>query len=248
MKKHFFTLILLLGTMVAMTACNKEVDPVEPENPTDTIVPEAPAQAVTITIDNILPDAYTCTFTKADSCTAYFILTAEPGSIEPFLAWSGFTTVEQAVEGWGIKYTESATYTWKDQTPNTDYVIYALARCPHGDVLITDTIRTAVLGGHGASVITVSVSNITSTTVTTTATPNDQTAVFHDLIISKEYFDSIGVDSTIALLKADYYPHYSTDVWQWMDLTPGTEYYFVAIGKNADDVWGEMAKTAFTTL
>ena len=234
-------LLLLFFCLAAFVACKK--DDVTPINPG----PERPTPAVIINIDDITTSSFTCTFNKCDSCLTYDIYAAEPGATEAFIGMF-VASLEDAVSQWGIHVSSDTTYTWKDMTPDEDYVIYVLAHCEHGNILITDTIHTAILGGHGESVITLSVSNIGTNHVTTTAVPNDQTAMFKDLIITKEYFDAIGRDSVISLVKEDYYTHYNTDTWTWSDLQPNTDFYFVAIGQNADKQWGEFSLLPFSTL
>lgn len=243
MKKIF----VLLAAALMMAACGK--DEIEPNTtPNDTTEnPVVEDQIVNIVPVDISYEDFTFRFEKADSCVAYWIMTAEPGTQEQFLPMFGFSCIEDAVQAWGIKCVSDTTYKWKEMTPSTDYVIYVVATTETDRYMVTDTIRTAALGGHGESVITVSVENITSTSAKTIATANAETALFKDLVITREYFDEIGVDSVRSMVMNDYYEHYSTDVWVWESLDPSTEYYFCAMGKNIDGVWGQMATTSFST-
>jgi hypothetical protein len=52
----------------------------------------------------------------------------------------------------------------------------------------------------------------------------------------------------MAILLEQPYWLYETDHWEWLDLTPGMEYYAFAIGQNAAEQWGEMTLVPFTTL
>lgn len=245
--KKLFKLFFAIALVGMIASCGKEND--NNDNPDVIDRPDRPTNtnAVQIHLDAITPETITCTFDKVDSCTSYRILCCEPESQEMFFPMFGFTSWEQATEAWGLLCIGDTTYTWDEMIPNTNYVIFVLAHFANHDTLITDTVFTQTLGGHGTSSISLEVNNITSTSVTTIATPNAETALFKDFIISKEYYDEIGHDSTIALLKADYYDHYSTDTWTWIDLTPNTEYYFAGIGKNVDGQWGEMSIMPFST-
>lgn len=243
--KQFFTVFLLAALFGVFAACDPKED--TPDNPVTPDNPIRPTAAVRVSIDAIAPESFTVTFNKVDSCLNYHILACEPASQEMFFPMFQITSWEQATAAWGILCTGDTTYTWDEMIPNTEYVIFVLAHFDSRDTLITDTVFTATIGGHGTSSVSVSVANVTSVSVTTTAEPNQETALFKDFVITKDYYEQIGHDSTVNLLKSDYYTHYSVDTWTWIDLTPGTEYYFAAIGQNADGQWGEMSMVPFAT-
>ena len=87
----------------------------------------------------------------------------------------------------------------------------------------------------------------TKTSVFVTATPNEETAEYHYILIEKAYADSIGVDSTMQILHEDPYALYDIDRWEWIDLHENTEFYAIAQGKNAQGEWGEITKVEFKT-
>ncbi len=246
----------------AITACKtSDSDATKPSA-------DKPGQAeslVTITVDNVTPTTITCSFAMSADCVEYYIVASKPEDIEPWVGspYAG-PTIEETVELWGIKYQANATYTWTEMVPNSLYVIYVTAKDASGSrVLCTDTVTTSAGGGHGESVITVTVTDITNVGATTTATPNDQTMMFKDLVFEKSLYDSIhtyyeGIDvqtadqmtsdSLFRMLKEDVYEYYEEDQWVWNNLESGTEYMFMAAGMNADSIWGEMALTNFKTL
>lgn len=220
---------------------------------------------VNITVDQMTPTTITCSFAMNDECTAYYIVASEPESIEPWIGSPfGGATLEETIVNWGIEYTHDATYTWEKMAPNTTYVVYVAAKDASGTlVLYTDTVSTPMNGGHGESIVTVTATDITNVGATTTATPNDQTAMFKDLVINKWLYDDIyahfetismqdadelTTDSLFRMLMDDPYEYYTVDQWVWNNLEAGTEYFFIAVGMNADSVWGELAMTSFTTL
>lgn len=158
--------------------------------------------------------------------------------------------IEALVASWGITYTTDSNYTWTDMAPNTEYDIYALAIGASDSVLFQTTATTLSLGSSGMSTISINISEITSTSIRMTCTPDNNTAVYYDGIISKSFADSIGIDSTIGLLlEANaLYPQYQTDDWVWLDLESATEFYGIAIGKNSLDQWGDTTIVSFETL
>jgi hypothetical protein len=72
--------------------------------------------------------------------------------------------------------------------------------------------------------------------------------VFFDGLITKEYFNEIGQDSAVAVIKDNGYPQYEIDDWVWIGLSAATDYYAIAIGKNALDEWGPATIVEFATL
>lgn len=233
--------ILLLSAVALLSACLLSATP-----------------SVTINVDDITNNGFTCSFSPDSECTSYYILADELEKMKQY-----DDKIESYIQLWGIKYTQSTSYTWKKMRPNQEYVVYALAIGPQSQQLYTDTFRTEKSGGHGKSVISVSVNNVTGHCVNTVATPDDQTMMFKDFIISlslsdtiHDYFvtvdagnaDSLTNDSILKMLKEEPYEHYEEDLWQWCSLRPETDYLFIAVGMNADSIWGDLSSVSFRTL
>lgn len=208
----------------------------------------AQAPSVTTTIDGLTPTTITASFDMDENCTKYHILADVVGGMDQWVQMFGMP-LRDLVISWSIGVESDTTYTWTDMTPNTDYIVYVVAvnETDTSEVLMT-TCTTPQAGGEGASVVTIELSNITETSVIMTATPNDQTSRFLDGLVEKALLDEIGQDSLMTMLVAQPYWLYETDVWEWLDLTPGVEYYAFAIGQNAAEQWGEMTLVPFTTL
>lgn len=208
----------------------------------------AQTPSVTTTIENLTPTTITASFDMDDNCTKYHILADVVGGMDGWAQMFGMS-LRDLVISWSIGVESDTTYTWTDMTPNTDYIVYVVAvnATDTSDVLMT-TCTTPQAGGEGASVVTIELSNITETSVIMTATPNDQTSRFLDGLVEKALLDEIGQDSLMTMLVAQPYWLYETDVWEWLDLEPGVEYYAFAIGQNAAEQWGEMTIVPFTTL
>jgi hypothetical protein len=208
----------------------------------------AQAPSVTTTIDNLTPTTITASFDMDENCTKYHILADVVGGMDQWVQMFGMP-LRDLVISWSIGVESDTTYTWTDMAPNTDYIVYVVAvnATDTSEVLMT-TCTTPQAGGEGASVVTIELSNITETSVIMTATPNDQTSRFLDGLVEKALLDEIGQDSLMTMLVAQPYWLYETDHWEWLDLTPGMEYYAFAIGQNAAEQWGEMTLVPFTTL
>lgn len=210
------------------------------------VVAMATPPHVDIAIDGTTTTTITASFSKNASCQSYYILAAESGSLDIYLAWG--MTVEEMVEQWGIQYNSDATYTWTEQVPSTLYDVYALAIGNGEKVLSSVSATTQGQGGSGMSIINIEVSEISETSARVVCTPNDHTSMFFDMLITKELFDSVGVDTAIAWLCYDNpYPMYETDDWLWTDLLPNKEYYAIAMGQNGNGEWGPLAQSLFVT-
>ncbi len=208
----------------------------------------AQTPSVTTTIENLTPTTITASFDMDENCTKYHILADVVGGMDQWVQMFGMP-LRDLVISWSIGVESDTTYTWTDMAPNTDYIVYVVAvnATDTSEVLMT-TCTTPQAGGEGASVVTIELSNITETSVIMTATPNDQTSRFLDGLVEKALLDEIGQDSLMTMLVAQPYWLYETDVWEWLDLEPGVEYYAFAIGQNAAEQWGEMTIVPFTTL
>lgn len=209
----------------------------------------AQGPTVTVTIDETTPTTITATFTKGSACEAYYICCALEEEILPYVGTPiGGPTFETTIIAWGIRYTNSQSYTWDDMAPGTAYNVYVVA-VGGGDTLMSATpAPTPMGGGSGASEIAITASDITSHSATLTCTPNDQTSSYKDMLLTKDYFDEIGADSVTAYLKEDYYTYVAADTWNWDGLEFDTEYIMCAIGVNGNSEWGELDTLHFRTL
>ena len=205
--------------------------------------------SVAITINNTTPFEVNASFVKNADCQRYTILIGTEAEMQGFVAMFG-VPIETLVATWGITYSADSNYTWTEMTPNTEYNVYALAIGATDSVLSQTTATTLPLGSTGISSISIDLSEITSTSVRMTCTPDTNTAVFYDGIVRKSFADSLGVDSTVALMveAGSFYPQYTTDDWVWQDLESNTEFYAIAIGKNSLDEWGDTTIVSFATL
>lgn len=246
MKKHSL-ILALTAVLLCFVSCQKE--DAAPHN--DPVTPEPTMPKVEVSFPEVTSTTITAHFSMNPLCFSYTFMIAEAGSMVEMMRMFG-ATLEQCVQAWGITLTTDSSYTWVEQTPATDFYVYTLSAgktADQRDTVILDSVavRTASIGGNGESVISIQVDNITASSAKVTCSPNDQTAFFKDMLITKEAFEHYGQDSVIVMLKEDPYIYYTTDSWTWADLESNTEYYVLAIGQNAIGQWGSLARQSFTT-
>lgn len=208
---------------------------------------KAQAPDVTIAVTNTTSTSVTANFTPNSSCTAYHILMAVASEMTMYTQMMQ-CSLTSLVISWGIEYQNADTYTWEEMTPGTEYTIYVAAIGNGDTVLCTQMATTQSQGGTGTSIIDITVTDITATSARVICTPNSETAVFYDQLITKSYFEEIGQDSATTIVKESMYPLYATDDWTWSNLDENTEYYALAIGQNGNGEWGELTIMAFSTF
>ena len=204
---------------------------------------------VEIEVTNVTTNTVEVSFVPTGACASYFILLDTEAKMEQWATTFG-VPLEQLIEMWSIERTGASTHLWDDNIiPNTEYTIFVLSKDIEGEVIQLDKkkVTTLTLGGDGISVIDLQVEVLSDTSVYVVATPNEETAEYHYILIEKLYADSIGVDSTMKILYADIYPLYDIDRWEWTPLSPNTAFYAIAQGKNAKGEWGEITKVEFVT-
>ena len=210
--------------------------------------PDEQTPMVEITVTEVTTRSVNVTFTPAEECASYYILLDTEASMEQWATAFG-VPLEQLIEMWSIERTGASTNLWDELIPNTEYTIFVLSKDAAGEVIQLDkqNVTTEVLGGDGVSVIDLQVKVTSNTSVFVTATPNEETAEYHYILIEKSYADSIGADSTLMIVQTDPYSLYDIDEWEWIDLKANTEFYAIAQGKNAKGEWGEITKLEFIT-
>lgn len=203
---------------------------------------------VDVTIDESTNTTITATFTPNEECTSYHLMLSTETEMQQWTTMFAMPE-EELVVAWGIEKNEGYTHTWKDLAPNREYTIYVLLKDAEGNALPMEKtkVSTATLGGEGVSIIDLEIEVMSNTSVYVIATPNEETAEYHYILIEKFYADSIGVDSTMQILYEDPYALYEIDEWEWLNLHANTEFYAIAQGKNINGEWGEITKVEFTT-
>ena len=235
-----------------VTAVNEELESEPSEEACATTLedetPEEQTPMVEINVTEVTTTSVNVSFTPAEECASYYILLDTEASMEQWAMVFG-VTLEQLIEEWSIERQGPSTNLWNDLIPNTEYTIFVLSKDAAGENIQIDkqNVTTEILGGDGVSVIDLEVKVTSNTSVFVTATPNEETAEYHYILIEKAYADSIGADSTMQIIHTDPYALYGIDEWEWVDLNAETEFYAIAQGKNAKGEWGEITKVEFKT-
>lgn len=226
----------------------------------------AQGPAVTMEPVEITGNTIELTFTPNEATGHYYCCLFGEGELElqynMFGAWMGFTCYGDMVKAWGYDCEGEQTKIWKDLTPGTNYEIYVQpldAEGAYGEMQCFP-VTTQSQGGEGLAAIEIEVGEFGGDDESghwqqIIYTPNDQTAVFFDLICTDEFYAENGAEGVKAYLleEADpaspyysYYAHFTQDNAFW-NAEPGTTYHACAIGKNALGEWGDLCEVIFTT-
>lgn len=229
----------------------------------DFTTPKAPLignPAISYTIDETTSSSFTLTVTANKDCLGYYWCMFEKGQAQAqFEQWGpmfGFPNIESMIAQFsGREYDGVSTNTWKDLAPATDYEVCVVPVDEAGTFadMVTIPVTTKQQGGEGVAqvAITSGGANVYEDKLTYTIifTPNDQTAVHHDLVVSKEAFDKEGEETwKNYLLNGDpqdpNYNQYGVDKYTF-EANAGEDYYGIAIAKNANGEYGPMVKELF---
>lgn len=244
--KKYSLLLMFAALLFCLNACQKdEIDQPQPPTPIDTSYLKVSFPVVTTT-------SVTAHFEMNNLCSSYTVMLSEAGTMSQWIQMFG-ASLERCISMWGVTFSCDTSFVWNGLTPATDHYIYILAKGTTQDqrdttILDSVAVRTATMGGDGESVITIQVSNITASSALVTCVPNEETALFKDMLITVEAYNQYGADSVLSMLKESPYTYYATDTWNWEGLDINTPYYVLAIGQNARGEWGPMALQSFSTL
>lgn len=211
-----------------------------------TTTPQTPDVAVTFS--NVTTTTLDATLTPNAYCVSYHFVLMTPAEM---LKWAPFMgSPEAVIKQFGIQKNIPYTHHFTELMPNTDYYVYTISvgaggyEAPYDSTLV----HTLSLGGNGVATASIVLQEITQTSVRMIVTPNDQTAEYHDGLMTKAYFDELGETAAIEYFQNDGNPLYGIDDWVWPTLEPNTTYKAIAIGKNALGEWGPATIEEFTTL
>ena len=230
----------------------------------DFTTPKAPLignPAISYTIDETTSSSFTLTVTANKDCLGYYWCMFEKGQAQAqFEQWGpmfGFPNIESMIAQFsGREYDGVSTNTWKDLAPATDYEVCVVPVDEAGTFadMVTIPVTTKQQGGEGVAqvAITSGGANVYEDKLTYTIifTPNDQTAVYHDLVVSKEAFDKDGEEFWKNYLlngnpEDPNYNQYGVDKFPF-EAEAGKQYYGVAIAKNVKGEYGPLVKELFT--
>lgn len=210
---------------------------------------QAQEPAVNITVTGTGTTTITASFEMNETCTHYAILADQSGSMEGWASVPGSPGLSALLLQWGLHCTQDTVYTWSGFQPGMEYEVFvvAMSDTDTAEVAVV-TCTTQVAGGDGTSIIEIELRDITQSSVRMISTPNDQTALHYNGLVTVEFYNEVGQDSVVKIITSTPYVLYEADDHVWMNLNSGTDYYALAVGQNALGEWGEVAMTSFRTL
>lgn len=227
--------------------------------------PTVGTPSVSYTVDEETQSSFTLTVTPNDDCAGfYWCQFTKGGAQEQFEQWGpmmGFASVEDMVKAFSqYKHEGVTTETWDNLAPGSDYEVIVVPVDVEGNYgdMVSIYASTKQIGGDGVAQVDITVGDFKqydekTYVQTVTFTPNDQTAMFRDVIATKDGFEQNGGDDwAIEYLKTEYpfempgWNHYSSDDFTF-EATHSTTYYGIAIAKNSNGEWGPLVKKEFTT-
>ena len=225
---------LTSNTDYTIYALPVDVDGFNGEIKSVTITTKALVPQVEIIKGNVLTYSISASFTQNADCAKYYVLIAEATEI-----------VDAAyVEENGEEQTAETTILWEELLPNTNYAIYALPIDVEGNEGTLNSLVVKTKVEAGVSEVELEIEKLSETSVTLTATPNENTVLYHYIVMTKAEADAMGEDAVMQKLNENENYLTSVDV-NTMTVESNVAYYVIAQGKNADDKWGEVTSLEF---
>lgn len=181
---------------------------------------------------------------------------------QQFKMWAarfGFANIGEMVYAFGYKGEagKDTTFTWKDETPNTEYEIYVQPWDKNGT--LTDyfmiPVTTAKLGGEGVAESTIALGGFKKNKENNqwyqevTVTQNDQCACHITNLFTEEEW-SVGEDSLKRAILGNpflsYYVVYGNEE-VGLYANPETTYHVAVLSQNANGEWGPLVSEKVTT-
>ena len=205
-------------------------------------------------------------FTPNEDCSEYNFCIYKKGEFmqqyEMFAPFFGFNSPDEMIYMWGGGAKKSEyVHTYTAMDPGTDYELYIAVKDVNGNFgeRVVVPVTTKSYGGEGVAEVEITVGKFEYNETedlylqTMTFTPNDDTAFYRELIISKEVYNTPdwGEEGVMTYLTTDdptnpYQNMYQEDTWPWT-VEPATDYYAFALAQNAKKEWGPLVKIEFST-
>ena len=102
---------------------------------------------VTISVDQVMETEVTATFTPNADCASYSYLLATESEVQQWLVMTGLE-LDEYLHTYGFPAEEMISHTFTELMPNTDYMIYAVAADPDGNLgaVVQETVTTISAG------------------------------------------------------------------------------------------------------
>ena len=234
---------LTSNTTYTIYALPVDVDGFNGEVKTISVTTKALNAQVEITKGEVLTYSITATFTPNADCSEYYFMIATAEEVAEYQAAGA--TMEEIVKENGELQSEAHTEFWDGVLmSNTNYTIYALPIDIEGNDGALNSLVVKTKVEAGVSEIDIDLEKLSETSVVITATPNENTVLYHYIVVEKAEADAMGEDALMQMLNENENYLEGVDVYT-MTVESNVGYYVVAQGKNADNVWGEVTKFEF---
>ena len=234
---------LTSNTTYTIYALPVDVDGFNGEVKTISVTTKALVAQVEITKGEVLTYSITATFTPNADCSEYYFMIATAEEVAEYQAAGA--TMEEIVKENGELQSEAHTEFWDGVLmSNTNYTIYALPIDIEGNDGALNSLVVKTKVEAGVSEIDIDLEKLSETSVVITATPNENTVLYHYIVVEKAEADAMGEDALMQMLNENENYLEGVDVYT-MTVESNVGYYVVAQGKNADNVWGEVTKFEF---
>ena len=188
---------------------------------------------VEITKGEVLTYSISASFAPNADCAQYhFLISTETVDAEYIMAN-------------GELKSEPYAHTWENLMSSTNYTIYVLPIDIEGNAGALNTLVVKTKVEAGVSEVDIDVEKLDETTVTITATPNENTVLYHYIIVTKAEADAMGEEALMEKLNEnENYLDSIADVYT-MTVESNVVYCVVAQGQNRDGEWGEVTRYEF---
>ncbi len=213
--------------------------------------------SVAIEVSAVTETTVDLTFTPNEACAKYYFVQDTVGGLQKWLGGPmAPPTLDSLVVLWGIQKNSIYTHHYTGLKPGKDnYIVYVRSYDENGNAYPLDSLifSTPSAGGVGLAHINIEVSEITDTTARIIATPNDQTAMYRNGLVTKNFLEEKGIDSVVKIFQsypeiAPYIHYTEVDDWVWPDLESDLDYVAIALGTNGNGEWGDTTIVEFRTL
>ena len=157
-------------------------------------------------------------------------------------------TAEEIAERLNASENKFESANTKEFTIESNVAYYVIAQAKNADDMFGAVTKVEfMVEVAGPATVAIAVEETSNTTVSITATPNENAVVYHYIVIEKAEADAMEESALMQKLNEneDYLEGANT---KEVTVESNVEYYVLAQGKNADEVWGELTKVEFVVV
>ena len=191
--------------------------------------------AVEIAVEKLTETTVAVTATPNENAISYHYIVIEKAVADTMSEAALLQRLEASNE---LDEEETWTYTVKS---NVEY--YVIAQGKNADDMVGEMTQVEFTVA-GPATIAIVVEEVSDTTVSVVATPNENAVAYHYIVIEKADADTIGEDALMQRLAENENYLEGVDTTEYV-IEANVEYYVVAQAVNADSVFGEVTMVEF---